>query len=397
MPKAGTVAEGVVLSGIAKSFGRTRVLEDVGLAIEAGEFLTLVGPSGCGKSTLLRIIAGLEAADRGSVAIGGRTVDHLPPDRRDVAMVFQSYALYPHMTAAQNIATPLEMRRLTLAERLPLIRLLSPRRPRVMRGIMAEVRAVAETLQIAHLLDRKPDQLSGGQRQRVALGRAMVRRPRVFLMDEPLSNLDAALRVHMRSELAELHARLGITFIYVTHDQVEAMTMSSRVALMDRGRILQLGTPADLYDRPATLAVARFIGSPPINVLEGEADGAGGVRIDGVRLPIADGLAAGTRVTVGIRPEALRPASPRHDGPVLRARLRRVENLGAEWMLHATLAGAGETPIVVRITAVERDAAGRAGLLSEEIALAVAPSGTHLFGADGVRIGVRQREAVGAR
>ena len=397
MPKAGTVAEGVVLSGIAKSFGRTRVLEDVGLAIEAGEFLTLVGPSGCGKSTLLRIIAGLEAADRGSVAIGGRTVDHLPPDRRDVAMVFQSYALYPHMTAAQNIATPLEMRRLTLAERLPLIRLLSPRRPRVMRGIMAEVRAVAETLQIAHLLDRKPDQLSGGQRQRVALGRAMVRRPRVFLMDEPLSNLDAALRVHMRSEVAELHARLGITFIYVTHDQVEAMTMSSRVALMDRGRILQLGTPADLYDRPATLAVARFIGSPPINVLEGEADGAGGVRIDGVRLPIADGLAAGTRVTVGIRPEALRPASPRHDGPVLRARLRRVENLGAEWMLHATLAGAGETPIVERITAVERDAAGRAGLLSEEIALAVAPSGTHLFGADGVRIGVRQREAVGAR
>ena len=397
MPKAGTVAEGVVLSGIAKSFGRTRVLEDVGLAIEAGEFLTLVGPSGCGKSTLLRIIAGLEAADRGSVAIGGRTVDHLPPDRRDVAMVFQSYALYPHMTAAQNIATPLEMRRLTLAERLPLIRLLSPRRPRVMRGIMAEVRAVAETLQIAHLLDRKPDQLSGGQRQRVALGRAMVRRPRVFLMDEPLSNLDAALRVHMRSELAELHARLGITFIYVTHDQVEAMTMSSRVALMDRGRILQLGTPADLYDRPATLAVARFIGSPPINLLEGEADGAGGVRIDGVRLPIAQGLAAGTRVTVGIRPEALRPASPRHDGPVLRARLRRVENLGAEWMLHATLAGAGETPIVVRITAAERDAAGRAGLLSEEIALAVAPSGTHLFGADGVRIGVRQREAVGAR
>jgi multiple sugar transport system ATP-binding protein len=201
------------------------VLEDVDLTVEPGEFLTLVGPSGCGKSTLLRIIAGLEAADRGSVAIGGRTVDLLPPDQRDVAMVFQSYALYPHMTVAGNMATPLEMRRLTLAERLPLVRLLSPRRPRVMRGIMAELRAVAETLQIADLLDRKPARLSGGQRQRVALGRAMVRRPRVFLMDEPLSNLDAALRVHMRSELAELHARLGITFIYVTHDQVEAMTM----------------------------------------------------------------------------------------------------------------------------------------------------------------------------
>jgi len=386
-----------MLSSIAKSFGRNRVLEDVDLAIEPGEFLTLVGPSGCGKSTLLRIIAGLEGADRGSVAIGGRMVDRLPPDQRDVAMVFQSYALYPHMTVAGNIATPLEMRRLTLAERLPLIRLLSPRRPRVMRGIMAEVRAVAETLQIAHLLDRKPAQLSGGQRQRVALGRAMVRRPRVFLMDEPLSNLDAALRVHMRSELAELHARLGITFIYVTHDQVEAMTMSSRVALMDHGRVLQLGTPADLYDRPATLAVARFIGSPPINVLEGEADGAGGVRIDGVRLPIAHGLPAGTRITAGIRPEALHPAPGRYERPVLRARLKRAENLGAEWVLHATLTGAGEAPLVVRITAAEHDAALQAGLLGEEIALSVTPSGTHLFGADGARLPVRQREAVGAR
>ncbi len=394
MPYAETVAEGVVLTGIAKSFGRTRVLDDVDLAIEPGEFLTLVGPSGCGKSTLLRIIAGLEAADRGSVAIGGRIVDPLPPDQRDVAMVFQSYALYPHMTVAGNMATPLEMRRLTLAERLPLIRLLSPRRPRVMRGIMAEVRAVAETLQIAHLLDRKPAQLSGGQRQRVALGRAMVRRPRVFLMDEPLSNLDAALRVHMRTELAELHARLGITFIYVTHDQVEAMTMSSRVALMDQGRILQLGTPADLYDRPATLAVARFIGSPPINLLEGEADGAGGVRIDGVRLPIAPGVAADTRITVGIRPEALHPAPVRHDGPVLRARLKRAENLGAEWMLHATLAGAGDAPLVVRITAAEHDTAAAAGLLGDDLALAVAPAGTHLFGADGARIAVRRLAGV---
>jgi multiple sugar transport system ATP-binding protein len=392
--KAETAGEAVVLSGIAKSFGRTRVLEDVDLAVEPGEFLTLVGPSGCGKSTLLRIIAGLETADRGSVAIGGRTVDLLPPDQRDVAMVFQSYALYPHMTVAGNIATPLEMRRLTLAERLPLIRLLSPRRPRVMRGIMAEVRAVAETLQIAHLLDRKPAQLSGGQRQRVALGRAMVRRPRVFLMDEPLSNLDAALRVHMRSELAELHARLGITFIYVTHDQVEAMTMSSRVALMDQGRILQLGTPADLYDRPATVTVARFIGSPPINLLEGEADGAGGVRIEGVRLPIAAGMSAGSRVIVGIRPEALHPVTPRHDGPVLRARLQRAENLGAEWLLHAALAGAEDARLVARITAAEHEAAAAAGLLGADLALAVAPSGTHLFGADGARIAVRRLAGV---
>jgi multiple sugar transport system ATP-binding protein len=383
-------ADGVALAGIVKSFGATRVLDGIDLAIEGGEFLTLVGPSGCGKSTLLRIIAGLETADAGTVAIGGRRVDHLRPDERDVAMVFQSYALYPHMTVAGNIATPLELRRLTLAERLPLLRHLSPRRPRVMRGIMAEVRAVAETLQIGHLLDRKPAQLSGGQRQRVALGRAMVRRPRVFLMDEPLSNLDAALRVHMRSELAELHARLGITFVYVTHDQVEAMTMSSRVALMDRGRILQLGTPADLYDHPATLAVARFIGSPPINLIEGETDGACGVRIDGARLPIAQGMAGGMRVTVGIRPEALHPAPPRHDGPVLRTRLKRAENLGAEWLLHATLSGSGGTAVVARITAAEHEAAHRAGLIGEELALAVGASGTHLFGADGTRLVMRR-------
>jgi multiple sugar transport system ATP-binding protein len=387
-------ADGVTLAGIVKSFGATRVLDGIELAIEGGEFLTLVGPSGCGKSTLLRIIAGLETADAGTVAIGGRPVDHLRPDERDVAMVFQSYALYPHMTVAGNMATPLEMRRLTLLERLPLIRLLSPRRPRVLRGVMAEVRAVAETLQIAPLLHRKPAQLSGGQRQRVALGRAMVRRPRVFLMDEPLSNLDAALRVHMRSELAELHARLGITFVYVTHDQVEAMTMSSRVALMDQGRILQLGTPADLYDRPATLAVARFIGSPPINLLEGETDGAGGVRLGAVRLPIAQGLAAGMRVTVGIRPEALHPAPPRHDGPVLRARLKRTENLGAEWLLHATLAGAEEAPLVVRVTAAEHEAARLAGLIGEALALAVSAAGTHLFGADGARLVVRRLAGV---
>ncbi len=391
---SGKQAHGVVLSGIAKSFGPTRVLEGIDLAIEDGEFLTLVGPSGCGKSTLLRIIAGLETADAGSVSIGGRNVDHLRPDERDVAMVFQSYALYPHMTVAGNIATPLEMRRLTLVERLPLIKHLSPRRPRVMRGIMTEVRAVAETLRIAHLLARKPAQLSGGQRQRVALGRAMVRRPRVFLMDEPLSNLDAALRVEVRGELADLHARLGITFIYVTHDQVEAMTMSSRVALMDRGRILQLGTPADLYDRPATIAVARFIGSPPINLLEGETDGSGGVRIDGVRLPIAPGVAAGSRVTVGIRPEALRPVPLRHDGPVLRARLKRAENLGAEWLLHATLAGAGEAPLAVRITAAEHEAARLAGLIGDELALAVGSAGTHLFGADGARLVARHLAGV---
>jgi multiple sugar transport system ATP-binding protein len=237
----------VELRGIAKAFGRAQVLREVGLSVRDGEFLTLVGPSGCGKSTLLRIIAGLERQDGGTVAIGGAGVDHLRPAARNVAMVFQSYALYPHLSAFDNIATPLMMARLSLLERLPLLRHLSPRRRRVMRAIAEDVRAVAAQLRITELLARRPGQLSGGQRQRVALGRAMVRSPAVFLMDEPLSNLDATLRVHMRSELAELHARLGTTFVYVTHDQVEAMTMSDRVAVMDEGRILQLGSPAELY------------------------------------------------------------------------------------------------------------------------------------------------------
>src|SRR5829696_10429128 len=217
----------VELSGISKAFGDTSVLNGIDLSIRDGEFLTLVGPSGCGKSTLIRIIAGLEAQDEGSIAIGGSPIDHLRPHERRVAMVFQSYALYPHMSVRANLSLPLVMSRLRLHERLPLIRLLSRRRREVMHSIEGEVEAVAQQLQLGALLDRRPAQLSGGQRQRVALGRAIVRHPDVFLMDEPLSNLDAKLRVHMRTELAELHQRLGATFIYVTHDQVEAMTMSN--------------------------------------------------------------------------------------------------------------------------------------------------------------------------
>src|SRR6185312_1771180 len=210
----------IALKGIGKSFGTTGVLSGIDLAIADGEFITLVGPSGCGKSTLIRIIAGLEPQSAGSIEIGGRPIDHLRPHERRVAMVFQSYALYPHMSVADNIALPLTMQRLSVVERLPLVKHLSPRRRRVMREVMAEVHATAAQLQIEALLARKPAQLSGGQRQRVALGRAMVRHPDVFLMDEPLSNLDAKLRVHMRSELAELHMRLATTFVYVTHDQV---------------------------------------------------------------------------------------------------------------------------------------------------------------------------------
>ncbi|TPN63699.1 ABC transporter ATP-binding protein, partial [Mesorhizobium sp. B1-1-5] len=241
----------VEIKNLSKSFGPHRVLKDINLSINDGEFLTLVGPSGCGKSTLIRIIAGLEPQTSGSILVDGAPIDHLRPHERRIAMVFQSYALYPHMSVFNNMALPLTMTGLSLYERLPLVRLLSSRRRKVMQEIGKQVRGIAAQLQIEPLLERKPAQLSGGQRQRVALGRAMVRQPAAFLMDEPLSNLDAKLRVHMRSELAELHQRLGATFVYVTHDQVEAMTLASRVAMMEGGDILQLGTPDELYDRPA--------------------------------------------------------------------------------------------------------------------------------------------------
>jgi multiple sugar transport system ATP-binding protein len=375
---------GITLRGITKRYGAATVLDGVSLDIRPGEFLTLVGPSGCGKSTLLRTIAGFEPQDDGEVAIGGRVVDALPPAARDVAMVFQSYALYPHMTVAGNIATPLEMRRLSLAERLPLLRLLSPRRPRIRREIMAEVEVVARQLDILKLLDRKPAQLSGGQRQRVALGRAMVRDPAAFLMDEPLSNLDARLRVQMRTELAELHQRLGATFVYVTHDQVEAMTMSDRVALMEAGRVLQLGTPAQLYDTPASIAVARFIGSPPINLLPATAQAHGVLQAEGLVLH-ADATVPPGPVTLGIRPEALALAPEGAPG-TLAVRLRRAENLGAEWLLHA------ETPAGVALTA--RVAATEA--VPERFGFTVDPARLHLFGADSRRIDARLGAMVAA-
>jgi multiple sugar transport system ATP-binding protein len=368
---------GITLRGITKRYGAATVLDGIDLAIAPGEFLTLVGPSGCGKSTLLRTIAGFEPQDAGQVRIGDRVVDALPPAARDVAMVFQSYALYPHMTVAQNIATPLEMRRLSLAERLPLIRLLSPRRPAIRRAILAEVQAVARQLDILPLLGRRPAQLSGGQRQRVALGRAMVRNPAAFLMDEPLSNLDARLRVQMRTELAELHQRLGATFVYVTHDQVEAMTMSDRVALMEAGRILQLGTPAALYDTPASIAVARFIGSPPINLLPAMAHADGTVFAEGVLLH-ADTAPTPGPVTLGIRPEALALAPPDAPG-CLPARLRRAENLGAEWLLHTA------TPGGAALTARVPQAAN----LPQQLHFALDPARLHLFDAAGARIAAR--------
>jgi len=375
----------VTLSSIAKSFGTTRVLGGVDLDIADGEFLTLVGPSGCGKSTLIRIIAGLEHQDGGAVAIGGQPVDHLRPHERRVAMVFQSYALYPHMSVRQNIALPLTMSRLKLWQRLPLLRALSGQRRAVMRAIEADVAAAAAQLQLDHLLDRKPAQLSGGQRQRVALGRAMVRHPDVFLMDEPLSNLDAKLRVHMRTELAELHKRLGATFIYVTHDQVEAMTMSDRVAMMDSGTILQLGTPSQLYEKPASLKVAQFIGSPAINLLPASVGAGGRLELFGRPMALAVQQAPGQAVALGVRSEALSlvHGEPGGTGRAwFSARLRRKENLGSEYILHFDLAGRDLPGVTMRTSPVQAANVSEAA----EVTLGFDEAACHLFATDGERI-----------
>ena len=274
------------LERISKSFGALTVLQELSLTVEPGEFLVLLGESGCGKTTALRMIAGLESVSSGRIEINGQDVTDVAPKDRNVAMVFQSYALYPHMTVAENIGYPLKIQRLAKAE------------------IAQRVREVAAQVQLSALLERYPRQLSGGQRQRVALGRAIIRRPAAFLMDEPLSNLDAKLRGHMRAELKHMQHDLGVTTIYVTHDQIEAMTLAHRVALLDKGRLQQLAPPAEIYNDPANLYVAGFIGSPPMNFLKGSLSGG---RFE------APGIAIGTRVkgeakaaVAGIRPEDCR-------------------------------------------------------------------------------------------
>ncbi|EKF19328.1 ABC transporter ATP-binding protein [Nitratireductor pacificus] len=289
------------IENLRKSFGKVDVLKGIDLEIEEGGFLVLVGPSGCGKSTLLNTIAGLEAISSGSISIAGKVVNDLHPSERDIAMVFQSYALYPNMTVAENIGFGMEIRGVPKPER------------------DKAIAKVAETLQIGQLLTRKPSQLSGGQRQRVAMGRALVREPQVFLFDEPLSNLDAKLRVDMRTEIKRLHQRMGTTIVYVTHDQIEAMTLATRIAVLKDGVLQQFGTPAEIYNKPANLFVADFMGSPSMNLIPAtvEADG-GNVGIVMQRdegaplvLPLANGAAVnlaarnGQKVVFGIRPEAL--------------------------------------------------------------------------------------------
>jgi multiple sugar transport system ATP-binding protein len=283
----------VAIGDVYKSFGTVEILHGVSVDIKDGEFVTLVGPSGCGKSTLLRMIAGLEKISRGQIAIGERVVYNVAPKERDVAMVFQNYALYPHMTVAENMAFSLMLKGVSKAES------------------DAGVQRAAEILGLVSLLSRYPRQLSGGQRQRVAMGRAIVRDPAVFLFDEPLSNLDAKLRVQMRAEIKELHQRLKTTTVYVTHDQIEAMTMADKIVVMHDGIVEQIGPPLELYDRPNNLFVASFIGSPAMNLLRGEiaTDGSPSFRgSGGISIPLASALSIGNGepVVLGIRPEHLR-------------------------------------------------------------------------------------------
>ncbi|MDK1377953.1 MULTISPECIES: ABC transporter ATP-binding protein [unclassified Sinorhizobium] len=342
---------------IHKRYGEVETLRGIDIALEGGEFLVLLGSSGCGKSTLLNIIAGLAEPSGGDVLIGERSILGLHPKDRDIAMVFQSYALYPNMSVARNIGFGLEMRKVPAAER------------------ERAVRDTARLLQIENLLDRKPSQLSGGQRQRVAIGRALVRDPQVFLFDEPLSNLDAKLRMEMRTELKRLHQMLKTTVVYVTHDQIEAMTLATRIAVMRDGRIEQLGTPEEIYDRPATLYVAGFVGSPPMNILDAEVVG-NALRLVGSEetLPLpadfTSTAAAGRRVKVGIRPEALRLANTDTPGASVRAQVEVVELTGPELVTTAKL---GEQTITACLPPRTRFGAGSQQLFSFDEAV------LHLF------------------
>ncbi|MEM9240406.1 MAG: sn-glycerol-3-phosphate ABC transporter ATP-binding protein UgpC [Pseudomonadota bacterium] len=316
----------VTLKDIRKSFGPTDVIHGIDMEIEDGEFIVIVGPSGCGKSTLLRMVAGLETVTAGEVLIGGERANDKEPMDRDIAMVFQNYALYPHMSVRQNMGYGLKIAGMPKAQ------------------INAKVEDAARLLQLEPLLDRKPRQLSGGQRQRVAMGRAIVREPAVFLFDEPLSNLDAKLRVQMRLEIRELQDKLGITSLYVTHDQVEAMTMADRMIVMNGGVAEQIGTPLEVYETPNTLFAAQFIGSPAMNVFDAQVQG-GQVSVGGARI----GAAAGpdSPVKLGIRPEHL---SQDPDGPLV-ASIHMSEPLGANTLLHGSLS-LTEDPITVSLPGV---------------------------------------------
>ncbi len=359
------------ISHLRKSYGALEILKDINIEIEEGGFLVLVGPSGCGKSTLLNTIAGLEPITSGEIAINGRNVADLPPSQRDIAMVFQSYALYPNMTVAGNIAFGMEIRKVPKDER------------------DKAIKEVSDILQIGHLLDRKPSQLSGGQRQRVAMGRALVRNPQVFLFDEPLSNLDAKLRQQLREEIVDLHRRTGITFIYVTHDQTEAMAMSDRIAVMEGGEIRQCAAPEEIYDRPEFLSVARFVGTTAINEMQATIK-EGVVSVNGrlLRLRLA-GIADGT-YQLAVRPERLCPAE---DGasdfslPVL-----QIEFTGNEVGVRCNGAeiGAGTVRVQLRPDSFAQLRQGRN--VGERIPLSIAEGAALIFDSAGRRLTALQMQ-----
>jgi multiple sugar transport system ATP-binding protein len=371
----------ILIREVSKSFATTTALSSINLDVADGEFLALVGPSGSGKSTLLRIIAGLEEQTTGEIYIGGERVDDRRPKDRDIAMVFQSYALYPHMTVFNNIALPLRMRELTPAQRWPLVGGFLGDARQKRSKILAAVNEVARTLEIEPLLQRKPAQLSGGQRQRAALGRAIVRNPKVFLMDEPLSNLDAQLRVQMRAELAALHRRLGATFIYVTHDQVEAMTMAGRAAVMMDGRLLQVGSPQTLYDAPRHRKVAEFIGSPKINIIPARVTAAGSIDALGVVVPVRLRTAPGAEVSVGIRPEALRPAPNNSHG--WRGEAVHFERLGSDVYVYVQIESS-KTPLIARLDPHREHIPA----LAQSITLTSLPDRVLVFDGQGERLSV---------
>ncbi len=377
---------GLTVTSVAKTFGETPVLKGVTLDIADGEFVSLVGPSGCGKSTLLRIIAGLETPDAGQIAIGGADVTAIRAADRNLSMVFQSYALYPHLTVGENIAVPLRMRELNTLQRLPVIGGMMPGASACRRDMSQAVQTAADMLEIRALLQRKPGQLSGGQRQRVALARALVRNPAAFLLDEPLSNLDAKLRVQTRTEIAELHRRLNATFIYVTHDQVEAMTMSDRIAVMMSGEILQCAAPDIIYQDPDDLRVAEFIGSPKINILPLERRAAG-VQLFGRSLGWAMPQDAPPLMQLGLRPEALRLTTT---DPMVSGRVAHVENLGSEIFAQIAVA---EEPVRVTLRAAPADRQRLA--IGAQVGLDFDRHAALLFDPDGTRL--RQIEAHSTR
>jgi ABC-type sugar transport system ATPase subunit len=359
---------GLTFDHVSKEFpGGTVAVRDLSLAIADGEFMIFVGPSGCGKTTALRMVAGLEKITSGTISIGDRVINDISPRDRDIAMVFQNYALYPHMTVYKNLAFGLKERRMPKEE------------------IAIRVNGVSSMLGIDDLLARRPAQLSGGQRQRVAMGRALVREPAAFLLDEPLSNLDAKLRVQVRGDLKRLHQRLGITTIYVTHDQVEAMTLGERVAVMSDGVLQQLGAPQDVYDHPANLFVAGFIGSPPMNLLRAEARG-GVANAGDLSLPI-DGLPDGD-VVLGLRPEHLRPATD--EQPSTEFQVEVVEPLGDGVIVHGTVSGTLVTAPSGDDEVLPRLAGDRAEITTkfeptlrptpgERMRLMIAPHHVHVF------------------